>query len=141
MGTDAIQPLLSCHIKEANLTRDQILTRLGELAGEIEKARNNTVDISALSTLTGERDELRTVLHSHAPLSVDDMRRELTGLHSHLAQFRGQGVEMALGEHSAEGTRTAINAIADRQGSADPRSAVVWIRQRIAFLEDQIAKN
>ena len=91
--------------------------------------------------MTGERDELRTVLHSHAPLSVDDMRRELAGLESHLSKFRGQGVEMALGEDSAQGTRTAIDAIADRQGSADPRSAVAWIRQRIAFLEEQIAKN
>ena len=48
---------------------------------------------------------------------------------------------MALGEASPQGTRTAIDAIADRQGSADPRSAVAWIRQRIAFLEEQIAKN
>ena len=69
------------------------------------------------------------------------MRRELAGLESHLSKFRGQGVEMALGEDSAQGTRTAIDAIADRQGSADPRSAVAWIRQRIAFLEEQIAKN
>ena len=91
--------------------------------------------------MTEERDELRTTLRSDAPLSLDDMRRELAGLKVHLGQFRGQGVGRALGEDSVHGTRSAVDAVAERQGSADPHSAVVWIRQRIAFIEDQIAKN
>ena len=123
------------------MTRDQILTRLGELASEIEQARNNPDDIAALSTMTEERDNLREMLQSHAPLSVDDMKRELEGLKAHLGRFTGTGIEMAIGEDSALGTHNAITAIADEHDSADPHSAVVWIRQRIAFLQDQIAKN
>jgi hypothetical protein len=117
------------------------LTRLGELAGEIELARNHPDDIADLSSLIEERNGLREVLRSHAPLSVDDMKRELVGLRSHLNRFPNSGMEMALGEDSALGTRNAIDAIADEQNSADPHSAVVWIRQRIAFLEEQISKN
>ncbi|MDH3193533.1 MAG: hypothetical protein OEY55_04985 [Acidimicrobiia bacterium] len=128
--------------KGDTLKRDDILSRLGELAGEIEKARTDPGDIAALSALTQERDDLRDILRSHAPLSVEDMQRELDGLKSHLARFPGQGLELAIaGEGSVSGTRNSVNAIADEQSSADPHSAVVWIRQRIAFLEDQIRKG
>jgi len=141
IDTSNPQPLPSAQRKETELTRDQILTRLGELASEIESARNYPDDVAALSSLTEERDGLRDTLRSHAPLSVDDMKRELDGLRSHLSRFPSTGIEMALGELSVTGTRNAIDAIADEQSSADPHSAVVWIRQRIAFLEDQINKN
>jgi len=124
------------------LKRDDILTRLGELAGEIEKARTDPGHIAALSTLTKERDDLRDILRSHAPLSVADMQRELEGLRAHLARFPSQGIELAMaGEGSVSGTRNAIDAIADEQSSADPHSAVAWIRQRIAFLEEQVRKG
>lgn len=124
------------------MKRDDILTRLGQLAGEIEKARTDPGDIAALSTLTQERDDLRDILRSHAPLSIADMQRELNGLKAHLARFPGQGLELAIaGEGSLSGTRNAINAIADEQSSADPHSAIAWIRQRIAFLEEQIRKG
>lgn len=124
------------------MKRDDILTRLGELAGEIERARTDTADIAALSALTQERDDLRDILRSHAPLSVADMQHELDGLKAHLARFPGQGLELAIaGEGSVSGTRNSVNAIADEQSSADPHSAVVWIRQRIAFLEAQIRRG
>ena len=141
LGMEGDKPLLSDKVKENDLTRDQILTRLGDLTREVEEARNNPSDIAALSALTEERDELRTTLRSHAPLSLDGMRRELAGLRVHLEQFRGQGVGRALGQDSAEGTSSAVDAVADLQGSADPHSAVAWILQRIAFIEDQIARN
>jgi len=134
--------LPSGHPKGETLKRDDILTRLGELAGEIEKARTDTGDIGALAALTEERDDLRDILRSHAPLTVADMQRELEGLKAHLARFPGQGLQLAIaGEGSVSGTRNSVNAIADEQSSADPHSAVAWIRQRIAFLEEQIAKG
>ncbi len=134
--------LPSGHPKGETLKRDDILSRLGELAGEIEKARSNPGDIASLAAMTEERDGLRDILRSHAPLSVADMKRELEGLRAHLARFPTQGIELAMaGEGSVRGTLNAIDAIADEQGSADPHSAVVWIRQRIAFLEEQIRKG
>ncbi|NND85453.1 MAG: hypothetical protein HKN46_09935 [Acidimicrobiia bacterium] len=121
------------------MTRDQILTRLGELVGEIQSARS-AEDIPTLSSLTEERDHLREVLRSHAPLSVDDMRRELEGLRTHLSRFQQPGtLGVALGEDSAAGTVSAVGAVASQQASADPHSAVAWMRQRIAFLEEQLA--
>lgn len=121
------------------MTRDQILTRLGALVGEIQDARS-AEDIPLLGSLTEERDHLREVLRSHAPLSLDDMRRELEGLRSHLTRFEQPGnMGMALGEDSAEGTVLAVDAVARQQDSADPHSAVAWMRQRIAFLEEQIS--
>lgn len=120
------------------MTRDQILTRLGELVGEIQTART-AEDIPTLSSLTEERDHLREVLRSHAPLSVDDMRHELEGLRTHLTRFAPPGsLEVALGEDSATGTSFAVDALSHQQDSADPHSAVAWMRQRIAFLESQL---
>jgi hypothetical protein len=122
------------------MTRDQILTRLGELVGEIEAARS-AEDIPTLSSLTEERESLREVLRSHAPLSVDDMRRELEGLKAHLARFEQPGtLAVALGEDSAAGTVIAVDAISSQQASADPHSAVSWMRQRIAFLESLLTQ-
>lgn len=123
------------------MTRDQILTRLGELLGEIEDARS-VEDIPRLSASIEERDNLREVLRSHAPLSVDDMRRELEGLRVHLSRLDPSGtMEMALGEDSAEAMAIAVEAVVSHQSSADPHSAASWIRERIAFLEEQIRKN
>lgn len=123
------------------MTRDQILTRLGELLGEIEEAKSMK-DIPRLSSFIEERDHLREVLRSHAPLSVDDMRRELEGLRVHLSRLEPSGtMERALGEDSAAAMATAVEAVASHQSSADPHSAASWIRQRIAFLEEQIRKN
>ena len=122
------------------MTRDQILTRLGELVGEIEAARS-AEDIPTLSERTEEREHLRAILRSHAPLSVDDMRRELNGLRAHLANFEQPGtMGVALGEDSAQGTVLAVDAVSSQQDSSDPHSAVSWMRQRIAFLEEQLAR-
>ncbi len=123
------------------MTRDQILNRLGELVGEIGSARS-AEDIPTLSRLTEERDNLRDTLRTHAPLSLDDMRRELEGLRGHLSRLEPSGtMELALGEESAIGMATALEAVASHQATSDPHSAASWIRQRIVFLEEQIRKG
>lgn len=123
------------------MTRDQILTRLGELVGEVEAARSGG-DVPSLASLIEERDRLRDILRDSAPLSIDDMRRELAGLRIHLSRLEPSGtMELALGEESATGMATAVDAVAGHQASADPHSAAAWIRQRMAFLEERIAKG
>ncbi len=122
------------------MSRDKILTRLGELVAEIEAART-AGDIPALAGLIEERDSLRDILREDAPLSVDDMRRELEGLRGHLSRLDPSGtMEVALGEDSVDGMVSAVQAIGDHQESADPHSAAAWIRQRMAFLEELISK-
>ena len=65
---------------------------------------------------------------------------ELEGLRAHLERFEQPGtLEVALGEDSAAGTVIAVDAVSRQQASADPHSAVAWMRQRIAFLESQLS--
>jgi hypothetical protein len=121
--------------------RDDILGRLGELVGLVEAARSSE-DIPTLAALIAERDDLRDELRTHAPLSLDDMRRELEGLRGHLGRLEPSGtMELALGEESAVGMATAVGAVGAHQATSDPHSAAAWIRQRIAFLEEQIRKG
>lgn len=127
------------------MTREEILARLGELAGFISQLRGDPDHVPTLAKLTLERAELRQRLAAVTPVSRTELELALVGLRAHLKNFHPDGsiiTDLSFTEQSQAGTVTAgLSSEANvAQQSSDPHSSIAWITQRISFLEDRIKK-
>jgi hypothetical protein len=127
------------------MTREQILARLGELAGFISELRGDPDHVPTLAKLTIERAELRDRLVAVTPVSRTELELALAGLKAHLKNFHPDGsiiTDLSFGEQSQAGTVTAGLSSESNvaQQSSDPHSSITWITQRISFLEERIRK-
>ena len=127
------------------MTREQILARLGELAGFISELRGDPDHVPTLAKLTLERSELRQRLAAVTPVSRTELELALAGLRAHLKNFHPDGAiitDLSFTEQSQAGTVSAGLASQSNvaQQSSDPHSSIAWITQRISFLEERISK-
>lgn len=127
------------------MTREQILARLGELAGFISELRGNPDHVPTLAKLTLERSELRQRLAAVTPVSRAELELALKGLRAHLKNFHPDGsiiTDLSQTEQNQAGTVASALAVEKNvaQQSSDPHTSITWITQRISFLEERIRK-
>lgn len=127
------------------MTREQILARLGELAGFISELRGDPDHVPTLAKLTIERGELRQRLAAVTPMSRVELELALKGLNAHLRNFHPDGsiiTDLTQTEQATAGS-VASGLAAERnvsQQTSDPHSSIAWITQRISFLEERLRK-
>lgn len=127
------------------MTREQILARLGELAGFISELRGNPDHVPTLAKLTLERGELRQRLAAVTPMSRVELELSLAGLRAHLKNFHPDGsivtdlVQSEQGKAGAVASGLATERNVSQQ-SSDPHSSISWITQRISFIEERLSK-